>query len=52
MRTSLAVPCGEVASFSGSLPLSTRERVAYVDVCGLALLDPRTLRVTQRWLFT
>ena len=52
MRTSLAVPCGEVASFSGSLPLSTRERVAYVDVCGLALLDPRTLRVTKRWLFT
>ena len=49
MREPLAVPCEvEAASFSGRVPPSTREAVAYVDLCGLALLDPRTLRET--WL--
>jgi len=53
MREPLAVPC-EVgaASFSGRVPPSTREAVAYVDLCGLALLDPRTLRASHRWRFT
>ena len=53
MREPLAVPCEvEAASFSGRVPPSTREAVAYVDLCGLALLDPRTLRASHRWLFT
>ena len=53
MREPLAVPCEvEAASFSGRVPPSTREAVAYVDLCGLALLDPRTLRASHRWRFT
>ena len=53
MREPLAVPCEvEAASFSGRVPPATREAVAYVDLCGLALLDPRTLRASHRWLFT
>ena len=53
MREPLAVPCEvEAASFSGRVPPATREAVAYVDLCGLALLDPRTLRASHRWRFT
>ena len=53
MREPLAVPCEvEAASFSGRVPPSTREAVAYVDLCGLALLNPRTLRASHRWRFT